>query len=73
MLRQLDAKGGSAREFAVESVDLRHYPLPDVMIAARRTDAADTSIFAALQPKLDLLVDDLLRWSATLAAGRAAG
>jgi NAD(P)H-dependent FMN reductase len=65
------------RQVAVEfeMAPLRHavHVLPDVMIAARQPDApVDTELFAALNPRLDLLADDLAWWAATLAAGRAA-
>jgi hypothetical protein len=47
--------------------------LPDVMIAARQTsDPTDLSVFAPLEGRLEVLVDDLMWWTATLAAGRAA-
>jgi hypothetical protein len=46
--------------------------LPDVMIAARQAgDAADISLFEGLEPKLELLADDLAWWTAALSAARA--
>jgi NAD(P)H-dependent FMN reductase len=66
------------REVAVEfeMAPLRHavHILPDVMISARRsTDDTDTAAFESLAPRLELLADDLIWWTATLAAGRARG
>jgi NAD(P)H-dependent FMN reductase len=63
------------REVAVEfeMAPLRHavHILPDVMIATRRaSDRADISMFRPLEPKLDLLADDLAWWTATLVVGR---
>jgi NAD(P)H-dependent FMN reductase len=63
------------REVAVEfeMAPLRHavHILPNVMIAARQSDGdAGVSPFAVLDPKLDLLADDLAWWVTTLAAGR---
>jgi len=65
------------REVAVEfeMAPLRHavHILPEPMIAARQaTDAADTSMFTSLEPRLDLLASDLAWWVHTLAAGRDA-
>jgi NAD(P)H-dependent FMN reductase len=64
------------REVAVEFelAPLRHavHILPDIMVSARQVDDdLDTSAFQPLQPRLKLLVDDLVWWSATLASGRA--
>ena len=53
---------------------LRHavHILPDVMVPARQAaDVSDTSAFAPLEPRLKLLVDDLIWWTAALAAARA--
>jgi NAD(P)H-dependent FMN reductase len=52
-----------------EMAPLRHavHILPAQMIAAR---GGDPEPFAALDPRLDLLADDLLWWAGTLAAGR---
>jgi NAD(P)H-dependent FMN reductase len=64
------------REVAVEfeMAPLRHavHILPDVMIRARQaSDETDLSEFVPLEPKLRLLADDLVWWTATLVAGRA--
>jgi NAD(P)H-dependent FMN reductase len=63
------------RQVAVEfeMAPLRHavHILPDVMIKARQAaDQTDLSEFAPLEPRLTLLADDLVWWTATLAAGR---
>jgi NAD(P)H-dependent FMN reductase len=64
------------RQVAVEyeMAPLRHavHILPDVIIASRQPDApTDSSLFAGLNGRLDLLADDLAWWATTLAAGRA--
>lgn len=60
------------REVAVEfeMAPLRHavHILPDVMINARQT--GDTSAFAPLEPKLELLATDLRWWATALQASR---
>jgi len=63
------------REVAIEfeMAPLRHavHILPEVMIASRQaSDPADRSMFTPLDPRLDLLADDLAWWTTTLAAGR---
>jgi NAD(P)H-dependent FMN reductase len=63
------------REVAVEfeMAPLRHavHILPDIMIAARQAgDAADRSLLAPLDAKLDLLANDLAWWTAALTAAR---
>ncbi len=58
-----------------EMAPLRHavHVLPDVLIAVRRAaDPTDTSLFAPLEPRLDLLADDLAWWMRALASARAA-
>jgi NAD(P)H-dependent FMN reductase len=52
-----------------EMAPLRHavHVLPDRMVAAR---GGEPEPFAALEPKLTLLGDDLVWWTRTLAAGR---
>jgi NAD(P)H-dependent FMN reductase len=56
-----------------EMAPLRHavHILPDVMVPAMRADPFDTGVFAPLEPRLSALVEDLLWWTMTLAAGRA--
>jgi NAD(P)H-dependent FMN reductase len=63
------------REVAVEfeMAPLRHavHILPDVMVRARQaSDETDLSPFAMLEPRLKVLADDLVWWTATLAAAR---
>jgi NAD(P)H-dependent FMN reductase len=55
-----------------ELAPLRHavHVLPDVMIASRKSEEFDPSIFAGLTPKLELLADDLIWWTNALAAAR---
>jgi len=56
-----------------EMAPLRHavHILPDVMIAARKSESPDdTSPFEPLAPRLSLLADDLAWWATTLASGR---
>lgn len=58
-----------------EMAPLRHavHVLPDVFMALRQTaDEADLSPFAALEPRLDMLADDLVWWTRALASARAA-
>jgi NAD(P)H-dependent FMN reductase len=57
-----------------EMAPLRHavHVLPNVMIAARQAgDDADISLFAELEPKLDLLAEDLAWWTRALSTARA--
>jgi NAD(P)H-dependent FMN reductase len=57
-----------------EMAPLRHavHVMADVMIAARQSgDPTDVSMFAALDPRLELLADDLAWWTAALADARA--
>lgn len=58
-----------------EMAPLRHavHVLPDVLIAVRQApDPADPSLFASLEPRLDMLADDLVWWMRALASARAA-
>ena len=58
-----------------EMAPLRHavHVLPDVFIALRQaTDPADLSPFEPLEPRLDMLADDLAWWMRALASARAA-
>jgi NAD(P)H-dependent FMN reductase len=58
-----------------EMAPLRHavHVLPDVLIAVRQAaDPGDHASFAPLEPRLDLLADDLAWWMRALAAARAA-
>jgi NAD(P)H-dependent FMN reductase len=63
------------REVAVEfeMAPLRHavQVLPETMIAVRQAgDAADVSLFASLEPKLELMIADLLWWMKALTPAR---
>jgi NAD(P)H-dependent FMN reductase len=58
-----------------EMAPLRHavHILPDILIPARQaTDPTDVEVFAPLDGRLELAVDDLLWWAETLAARRDA-
>jgi NAD(P)H-dependent FMN reductase len=59
-----------AAEF--EMASLRHaiHILPDVMIAAMRTDPFSIELFASLDQRLVQVVDDLVWWARALHAGR---
>jgi hypothetical protein len=47
--------------------------LPDVFIALRQvSDPTDLSPFEPLEPRLDMLADDLAWWMRALASARAA-
>ena len=62
-----------AVEFEMAPTRYAVHILPDVMIAARQTsDPTDLSVFTPLEGRLEVLVDDLMWWTAALAAGRAA-
>jgi NAD(P)H-dependent FMN reductase len=57
----------------LEMAPLRHavHILPDVLLPARQlTDPTDTTAFAPLEPRLKILVEDLLWWAQALAAAR---
>jgi NAD(P)H-dependent FMN reductase len=57
----------------LDMAPMRHavHVLPDVMIAARQAEDYDASLFAALEPRRDLLLDNLMWWAGALAAARA--
>jgi NAD(P)H-dependent FMN reductase len=63
------------RQVAVEfeMAPLRHavHILPDVMRNARGTERGHTDVFVGLEPKLELLVDDLMWWCSALALARS--
>jgi NAD(P)H-dependent FMN reductase len=63
------------RQVAVEfeMAPLRHavHILPEIMIAVRQAgDDADVSLLAPLEPKLELMIDDLLWWTKALTPAR---
>jgi NAD(P)H-dependent FMN reductase len=65
------------RQVSVEfdMAPLRHavHILPEVLIAARQTDdPADTTAFAVLEPRLEVLASELTWWAAALAVARLA-
>jgi NAD(P)H-dependent FMN reductase len=55
-----------------ELAPLRHavHILPDVMRPAMQSDPVDIQVFDPLEPKLTLLVEDLLWWAQALATAR---
>jgi NAD(P)H-dependent FMN reductase len=58
-----------------EMAPLRHavHVLPDVFMALRQApDPADVAPFGPLEPRLDMLADDLVWWMRALASARAA-
>ena len=66
------------REVVVEfeMAPLRHavHILPDLMrVAMQAPEPFDTATFAPLEPKLAALIEDLVWWTTTLAAGRVLG
>jgi NAD(P)H-dependent FMN reductase len=65
------------RQVAVEleMAPLRHavHILPDVLIPARQAeDPTDVTAFAVLEPRMTMLSDDLVWWTAALSAARLA-
>jgi NAD(P)H-dependent FMN reductase len=56
-----------------EMAPLRHavHILPDLMRPARNAEGFDPAVFQPLQPRLELLTEDLLWWAEALAAARA--
>lgn len=58
----------------LEMAPLRHavHILPDVMVPIMRAEGYDASLFESLEPKLQLLADDLAWWSKALASARDA-
>jgi NAD(P)H-dependent FMN reductase len=60
-----------AVEFEMAPLRFAVHILPDVMLAAREAgDTADISLFEGLEPKADLMVDDLRWWTEALTAAR---
>lgn len=56
----------------LEMAPLRHavHILPDIMRAAREAAMSDRELFAPLEPRLDLLADDLAWWANALCGAR---
>ena len=75
MAALFDDKEKQLRTVAVEfeMAPLRHavHILPDVLIPILREGADAATALAPLAPRLELLADDLVWWSAALAAARA--
>jgi NAD(P)H-dependent FMN reductase len=62
-----------AAEFEMAPVRHAVHILPDVMIPARTAeDPTDVTVFAPLEQKFELMVDDLLWWTRALAEARSA-
>lgn len=57
----------------LEMAPLRHavHILPPVLIPAVQSTAIDVELFAALDPRLDVLATDLVWWASALKAARA--
>lgn len=68
--RAIEQLRAVAVEFEMAPVRHAVHILPEIMIAARQADATAPSPFLSLEPRLDLLADDLAWWTRTLAAGR---
>lgn len=72
--RAIEQLRAVAVEFEMAPLRYAVHVLPDVLIAVRQAeDPADPSLFAPLEPRLDLLADDLAWWTRALASARAAG
>jgi len=58
----------------MEMAALRHavHILPDVLIPALRAERFDLALLDALEPKLELMADDLVWWANALSAARGA-
>ena len=72
--RAIEQLRAVAVEFEMAPLRYAVHVLPDVLIAVRQAaDPADPSLFAPLEPRLDMLADDLAWWMRALASARAAG
>ena len=60
-----------AVEFEMAPLRWAVHILPDLMIAARQAETFSPEMFASLDQRLDMLVGDLLWWTAALGAGRS--
>jgi NAD(P)H-dependent FMN reductase len=58
-----------------EMAPLRHavHILPDVMLPAMRAEPFSLEVFTPLDQRLEAMIEELLWWTTTLAAGRAGG
>jgi NAD(P)H-dependent FMN reductase len=71
--RAIEQLRAVAVEFEMAPLRYAVHVLPDVLIAVRQAaDPADPSLFAPLEPRLELLADDLAWWTRALASARAA-
>ena len=70
--RAIEQLRGVSVEF--ELAPLRHavHILPDLMVPAMKADPFDPGLFVPLEPRLELLITDLLWWSDALATARRA-
>jgi NAD(P)H-dependent FMN reductase len=60
-----------AVEFEMAPLRYAVHILPETMMAVRQAgDAADVTLFAPLEPKLELMIDDLLWWMKALTPAR---
>jgi NAD(P)H-dependent FMN reductase len=59
-------------EFEMAPLRWAVHILPDVMIPAMRAEAFSPELFASLDQRLNVAIVDLLWWTSTLSAGRAA-
>ena len=72
--RAIEQLRAVAVEFEMAPLRYAVHVLPDVLIAVRRApDPTDLSLFAPLEPRLELLADDLAWWMRALASACAAG
>jgi NAD(P)H-dependent FMN reductase len=69
--RAIEQLRGVSVELDLAPVRPAVHVLPDVMRPAMSVDAGDPSPFQSLEPKLELLVDELAWWAKALKAARA--
>ncbi|BBY52636.1 FMN reductase [Mycolicibacterium arabiense] len=61
-----------AVEFGMAPIRPAVHILPDVLVPAMTAPTYDAELFAALEPRLDALVEELTWWTNALGSGRAA-
>jgi NAD(P)H-dependent FMN reductase len=59
-----------AIEFGMAPIRPAVHILPDVLVPAMTAPAYEASLFAALEPKLDALVEELIWWTGALRRAR---